>query len=72
MVGMGGRLLSYAKSLTLIPKIASVETEGCSDAAWTDAFISFKFEAFLSCRQIETLEFLYIPEIGSRNSHNKI
>ena len=44
MVRMGGSLLSYAKSLTLIPKLASIKTEGCLDAALTDAFIDF--EAF--------------------------
>ena len=54
MVWIGGSLLSYAKSLTLIPKLASVETEGCWDAALTDAF---DLEALLCCGHIETLEF---------------
>ena len=44
---MGGSLLSYAKSLTLIPKLARVATEGCSDAALTDAFMGF--EVFRCC-----------------------
>jgi len=46
--GLDGRsLLSYAKSLTLIPNLASVATVGCSDAALTDAFMGF--EAFRCC-----------------------
>jgi hypothetical protein len=47
MGGIGGSLLSYAKSLTLIPKLASVATDGCSDAALTDAFMGF--EIFRCC-----------------------
>jgi len=44
---MGGSLLSYAKSLTLIPKFANIATAGCPDAALTDAFIGL--EAFRCC-----------------------
>ena len=47
MVRMGGSLLSYTKSLTLIPKLASIRMEGCLDADLADDFMGFK--AFLCC-----------------------